>query len=428
MTDHLFCSGSIEGVSGQRIGPCRAADTVGVVVPTPNTRNDPKLRQRLDRISAQRLRAIGSVKWSSGPDTIGAFIAEMDFGATPQITAALHDLVDDGLFGYLPDELSDRLAVACADWQQASYGWRIDPARVQLIPDVLKGLELTIQHFSRPGSPVIMPVPAYMPFLLLPELLGREVIRVPLVQDEGRYRLDPDALAAAYAAGGDLLVLCNPYNPVGRVLDHDELTAISAVVDAHGGRVFADEIHGPLVYPGRSHIPYASISESAAGHTVMATSASKAWNLPGLKCAQLIISNDADQQTWNDLGPFVSHGVSNPGVVANTVAYTTGRPWLDEVIDYLDGNRRLLAELLAEELPMIKYVPPEGTYIGWLDCRELDLGDRSAADFFTERAGVALTDGAACGAPGFARIVFATPRPILTDAVRRMGRAVRQGS
>ncbi|SDS85930.1 MalY/PatB family protein [Microlunatus soli] len=389
------------------------------------------LRQQLDGITAEQLRALGSVKWSTGAqpdgtDTIGAFIAEMDFGAAPEITQALHRSVDDALFGYLPQRLSDQLAQACADWQRESYGWRPQPDRVKLIPDVLKGLELAILHYSRPGSPVIMPVPAYMPFLILPELLGREIIRVPLINDEDGYRLDPDGLAAAYAAGGDLLVLCNPYNPVGRVFDRDELTAISAVVDANGGRVFADEIHAPLVYRGRSHLPYASISEVTAGHTITATSASKAWNLPGLKCAQLIISNDADRQTWDSLGPFVSHGVSNPGVIANTVAYTEGRPWLDGVIDYLDGNRRLLSELLDQELPMIGYTPPEGTYIGWLDCRELDLGGRSAAAFFAEHAGVALTDGADCGTPGFARMVFATPRPILTDAVRRMGRAVRQ--
>lgn len=396
--------------------------------PDPGLGPDPNPGQPFDAISAEELRSIGSVKWSAGGDTIGAFIAEMDFGVTPEISSALHGLIDDGLFGYLPQRLSDGLAEACAEWQRESYGWRVEPARVQLIPDVLKGLELAILHYSRPGSPVIMPVPAYMPFLMLPGLLGREIIRVPLTNEDGRYRLDPDALAAAYLAGGDLLVLCNPYNPVGRVFDHAELTAIAAVVDANGGRVFADEIHAPLVYPGRSHLPYASISEVTAGHTITATSASKAWNLPGLKCAQLIISNAADQQTWDGLGPFVSHGVSNPGVVANTVAYTSGRPWLGSVIDYLDGNRQRLAELLAEELPMIGFPPPEGTYIGWLDCRELDLGGRSPADFFAEHAGVSLTDGDACGAPGFVRMIFATPRPILTDAVRRMGRAVRHVS
>lgn len=378
----------------------------------------------LDRITPEDLRALGSMKWTAFPDAIGAFVAEMDFGAAPAITAALHGMVDDNLFGYLPQRLSDELATATAEWESKAYGWRVDPSRVHPIPDVIKGLEVAIEHYSRPDSPVIVPVPAYMPFLLVPRTLGRKIIQVPLAEDNGRYSFDLDVLGRAFDEGGHLLVLCNPYNPVGRVFSTDELAAVSAVVDAHGGRVFSDEIHAPLVYPGGTHVPYASISETAANHTITAISASKAWNLPGLKCAQLIISNDADALAWEQFGFFASHGTANSGVVANIAAYTSGRPWLEDVLGYLDRNRQLLGELLAAELPMINYVPPEGTYIGWLDCRELDLG-MPAADFFREHAGVALTDGAACGTPGFVRMIFATPAPILTTAVRQMGAAVR---
>ncbi len=381
--------------------------------------------ERFDRISQPDLRRINGLKWSASEDAIGAFIAEMDFGAAPQITAALHAMVDDALFGYLPPRLARTMARACADWHRDRYGWTVDPARIHAVPDLIRGLELVIEHFSRPGSPVIVPVPAYMPFLTVPAALGREVIRVPLAEHDGRYGFDTEALVRAFEAGGEVLVLCNPYNPVGRVFDRDELTTVCEVVDAHGGRVFSDEIHAPLVYPGRRHLPYASISPTAAGHTLTATSASKAWNLPGLKCAQLITSNDADEQAWQQLGPFVGHGTANPGVVAATAAYTQGRPWLEEVLGYLDGNRAALAEALAEELPLVGYTPPEGTYIGWLDCRRLGLGDKPAA-FFAEHAGVLLTEGEACGAPGFVRFIFATPRPILREAVQRMGRAVRE--
>ncbi|HEY9292499.1 MAG TPA: aminotransferase class I/II-fold pyridoxal phosphate-dependent enzyme [Microlunatus sp.] len=377
-----------------------------------------------DSISIEHLRRIGSVKWSAYPGRLGAFIAEMDLGAAPEITAALHRMVDDNLFGYLPDALAGSMSQACAQWQAERYGWQVDPGRIHPLPDVLKGLEIAIQHYSRPGSPVIMPVPAYMPFLMLPEALGREIIRVPLLEEDGRYSFDLEALGRAFERGGDLVVLCNPYNPVGRVFSAEELTAFSEVVGSYGGRVFADEIHGPLIYPGARHIPYASTSELAAGHTLTATAASKAWNLPGLKCAQLIINNDADAEAWSGLSPFVTHGASNAGAVATIAAYTEGKPWLDSVVDYLDGNRRTLAELIADELPMIKYTPPEGTYIGWLDCRDLGL-ESSPAEFFGEHAGVALTDGTACGAPGFVRMIFATPRPILTEMVQRMGHAVR---
>jgi cystathionine beta-lyase len=189
--------------------------------------------------------------------------------------------------------------------------------------------------------------------------------------------------------------------------------------------VFADEIHAPLVFPGHRHIPYASISPVTAGHTITATSASKAWNLPGLKCAQLILSNEADRRKWSAVGMWAEHGTANLGVVANTAAFTEGGPWLDKVLTYLDGNRTLLADLLAAHLPQVRYTPPEGTYLAWLDCRELGLGDHPAR-FFLEHADVAMTDGPLCGeaGKGFVRFNFATPRPILEQAVRQMAQAL----
>ena len=293
---------------------------------------------------------------------------------------------------------------------------------------MIKGLEAAITVFSRPGSPVILPTPAYMPFLTVPPRLGRQIIQVPMAADSGRFVLDLDGIGAAFRQGGHLLILCNPCNPVGRVYSRDELAAVAEVVDANGGRVFADEIHGPLVYPGLRHVPYAATSDTAAAHALTATSASKAWNLPGLKCAQLILSNDADAAVWAEEGFMFEHGASTPGVRATTAAYREGGGWLADVVGYLDGSRRLLAEQLARQLPAIRCQAPEGTYLAWLDCRGLGpgLGD-SAADFFTAKARVLLTDGAACGEAGrgHVRLNFATPRPILAEIVSRMAEAVR---
>jgi cysteine-S-conjugate beta-lyase len=381
---------------------------------------------RFDDIPIETLRELGAVKWTQFPGKVGAFIAEMDFGIAPPITRALHAAVDQGSFGYLPQALVERLAEAYADWSRTRYGWDIPPANVRPLADVIAGLIAAIEHFSRPGSPVIVPTPAYMPFLVVPRTLGREVIEVPLVSGrDGRLSYDLDGLDAAFRAGGHLLIVCNPHNPVGRVLTRAEMTGIAEVVERHGGRVFADEIHAPLVFPGHRHVPYASISPVAAGHALTATSASKAWNLPGLKCAQLILSNDADLQAWSTVGFMAEHGASNLGVVANIAAFSAGGPWLDEVIAYLDGSRALLGELLAEHLPGVGYAPPEGTYLAWLDCRELDLGDQPC-QYFLDRAGVALTDGRLCGAvgTGFARYNFATPRPIMRESVERMARAL----
>lgn len=379
-----------------------------------------------DSVTVADLRARGSLKWTLHEDTLAAWVAEADFGTAPPILEALHEGVDSLNFGYLPPRLADDMAKACSEFQSREHGWQVPPERIRPMADVLEICKLAIEHFSAPGSKIILPTPAYMPFLGVPAGMGREMITVPMVREQGRFTFDLDALDAAFRAGGNLLILCNPYNPLGRVFTPDELRAISEVVDRHGGRVFSDEIHAPLIYPGHRHVPYASLSETAAGHAITATSASKAWNLPGLKCAQLIASNEADAAKIDELGHHVSHGAANLGVLANTVAYRRGGPWLADVLAYLDGNRHALADLLAEHLPGVDYTPPEGTYLAWLDFRELGLGDHPG-EFFHEQAGIVLVDGPACGAEGagHARLNFATPRPVLEQVVLGMAEAVK---
>jgi cysteine-S-conjugate beta-lyase len=388
------------------------------------------LRQAIDTTTAAMLRARGSVKWTApGPGGFGAAVAEMDFGAAPPILDALARLSADANFGYLPPQLAAELATACAEFQERHYGWAVDPALIHPVPDVIKALEIAISRYSRPGSPVILPTPAYMPFLSVPGSLGREIIQVPMRDDAGFFTLDLDAISGAFRAGGHLLIFCNPYNPLGRVFSREEILQVTGVVERHGGRVFADEIHAPLVYPGLRHIPYASTSEAAASHTLTATSASKAWNLPGLKCAQVILGNEPDQQRWEEMGFFASRGASNPGVVANIAAYRHGQPWLDEVVAYLDDSRRLLADLLARHLPQVRYRPPDGTYLAWLDCAGLDLPGSPGA-LVTERAHVTVVDGPAfgLGGPGSFRLNFATPQPILTEMVEHLAAALDRAS
>ncbi|HTA06989.1 MAG TPA: aminotransferase class I/II-fold pyridoxal phosphate-dependent enzyme [Streptosporangiaceae bacterium] len=380
------------------------------------------LRQVIDSTTVEMLRARGSFKWTApGPDGFGAAVAEMDFGAAPAILDALAGLSADGNFGYLPPPLEAELGVACADFAKRRYGWDLDPALIHSVPDVVRGLELAITDFSRPGSPVILPTPAYMPFLTVPRFLGRDIIQVQMHADAGFFTLDFDAIDDAFRAGGHLLIFCNPHNPLGRVASLAEMTQLAGVVERHGGRVFADEIHAPLVYPGTRHIPYAATSEAAASHTLTATSAAKAWNLPGLKCAQVILTNEPDRQRWADLGTFAVRGASNPGVVANIAAYRHGGAWLDDVVAYLDDSRRLLAELVSRHLPQVRYRPPDGTYLAWLDCSGMDLTD-SPGELVTDRAHVTVVDGPDFGEGGAGsfRLNFATPQPILTMIVERI--------
>jgi cysteine-S-conjugate beta-lyase len=372
------------------------------------------------------LRARGSFKWTApGPDGFGAAVAEMDFGAAPAILDALAGLSADANFGYLPPFLADELAGACAEFTKRRYGWDVDPAHIHHVPDVLKALEIAITQFSRPGSPVILPTPAYMPFLTVPGFLGREIIQVRMRGDAGFFTFDLEAIEDAFRAGGNLLIFCNPYNPLGRVFTPAEMTQLTDVVDRHHGRVFADEIHGPLVYPGMRHVPYASTSDAAAAHALTATSASKAWNLPGLKCAQVILTNAPDRQRWEEMGFFASHGASNPGVVANIAAFRHGEAWLDDILGYLDEGRHLLADLLRRRLPQVRYRPPDGTYLAWLDCTAMDLPG-SPGTLITDRARITVVDGPAFGAGGAGsfRFNFATPHPILADLVERIAAAL----
>ena len=382
--------------------------------------------QEWDAIGIDRLREIGSLKWSVFPEAIGAFVAEMDFPPAPAIAAAMKDAIDDGLTGYLPAAVRTRMTEATARWQKERYGWDVPADRIRAVPDVLTALRATIDFFTEPGSKIVLPTPAYMPFLTIPAMHDREIIEVPMLVDSGRHVYDLDGIDRAFADGGGLLILCNPYNPLGRVFEWAELEAVAEVVARHGARVFSDEIHAPLVFAPHRHVPYASISAVTAGHTITAASASKAFNLPGLKAAQVILTNDADAETWaRPEVAWAEHGTANLGVIATTAAFDDSRDWLDDTLDYLDGNRRLLGELLAEHIPGMGYRAPEGTYIAWLDARALGI-EGSPAAFFREHAGVAMTDGIACGAAGegYLRFILATPRPVIEQAVRQMAAAL----
>ena len=377
----------------------------------------------LDAITLDQLRAVPSEKWSLYPDAIGAFVAEMDFGTAPAVTRALHDAADTGQLGYLPGPSVARMQQAYAEFAERRFGWRVDPERVRPVPDVLSAFEAVVRHLTPDGSPVILPTPAYMPFAPLLEHLGRKVLAVPMSREGGRYVHDLYAIGAAFEAGGRLLVLVNPHNPTGRVFERSELEALAAVVARHGGRVFADEIHAPLVLAGR-HVPYASVSATTAAHAVTATSASKAWNVPGLKAAQVVLTDDVAADVWARTGEWTEHLTSTVGVLAHTAAYDDGEPWLADILDYVDGNGRLLADHLAEHLPTVVHTPPEGTYLAWLDVSAYGL-DRPGA-WLREHAGVALTDGRLCGAAGegHVRLTLATPRPILREILTRVTEAL----
>lgn len=378
--------------------------------------------------SLEQLISEGSHKWTAFPGTIGMFVAEMDFGISDELRDYLIAEANRGSLGYLPPAESRRVLEVTSQWF-GRFNWTPNPDRMLLLPEVLAGLRIQIQHFSSPGSAVVVPTPAYMPFLTIPTEFDREIIEVPSSRDEdGYWRLDLDGIDAALAGGAETVILCNPWNPTGRCLSFDELSALEKVVTARGGRVFEDAIHAPLILDG-NYIPYASVSENAASHTITAVAASKGWNIPGLKCAQLIFNNDED---WNAFQPF-AHAASEPtstvGARATGVSFTESQEWNDEVREYLRSNRDLLAERVAG-WEGVSLSPIEGTYIGLLDFTEVAqrgvFGSDSPATFLRENAKVSLTEGRACGAnyANFARMIFATPQPVLIEALDRIEKAL----
>lgn len=382
----------------------------------------------LDAITEESLVAKGGRKWSSYPGSLGAFIAEMDFGVAPVIRDALAEIDERDLYGYAPAQMVADLRVATAEFCAARYGWRFPAAHVEPASDVLAAFLGVLEFLTEPDTPIVLPTPAYMPFFDVARVTGRQLIEVPMLRTETEWTLDLEAIDDAQSPGATL-VLCNPHNPIGKVYDSAELLALAEVVEANGARVFSDEIHAPLVYDPARHVPYASLSDLTAGHTATATAASKAFNIPGLKCAQLILSNPEDRAEWKRRGHFVSGAASNPGILATTAAYTRGGEWLTEITAYLRGNRDLLTEVLSTELPNVPFIPPEGTYLAWLDLRGYGFGT-GLTEHFADTAKVALTEGRLCGevGAGHVRLNFALPRPLLRQALERLVPAVTAGT
>lgn len=381
-----------------------------------------------DDVDISALRRRRTVKWRAVEgDVLAAWVAEMDFAVAEPVREAVLDAVGREDFGYPDDDANTGLPEAFAAYATRTWDWQVDPSRVGLLPDVVRGVELALEAFSPEGSGVVVPVPSYPPFFDVVARSGRPLVPVPLTTTEvpgDRPILDIDAIARALADGARTVLLCNPYNPVGRVFTRPELLELAGVVDFYGGRVIADEIHAPLVMPGEVHVPYASIHPSAAAHSVTVTSASKAWNLAGLKCAQIVLGDARTAAAWWALPGIARNGATTLGIAAQIAAYDDGGAWLADTVAYLDGNRRAFADAVAARMPLLTHRMPEGTYLAWVDCRALGLTDPAA--FFLEKGRVALYDGRRFGeiGEGFVRVNLATSRTILDEITARMTTAL----
>lgn len=362
-----------------------------------------------------------------GPRLLPLWVADMDFRCPQPVIDALTARAQHGIYGYTwPD---DAYRQAVVDWLARRQGWTIERDWILTTPGVVPALNLLVQTFVQPGRRVIVQPPVYYPFYTAISNNGGEIVYNPLVYQDGRYRMDLDGLAGLVRDPATvMLVLCSPHNPVGRVWQPDELRSLGELCRAHDVLVVADEIHGDLIYPGYTFTPYATLGDDLAQRAVICTAPSKTFNLAGLATSNIIIPNaelrGRFQRTLTNIG---LHGSNIFGISALTAAYTEGEPWLDALMAYIADNYRFLRAYLAEQLPQIKVIEPEGTYLVWLDCRGLGLDKAALEHLMLDEARVFLDEGYIFGeeGAGFERINIACPRSILAEALARISAAVR---
>ncbi|MFF7133582.1 MULTISPECIES: MalY/PatB family protein [unclassified Streptomyces] len=386
-------------------------------IPAPTTVNP--LRQ----LSLEQLRRRTSMKWRTYPeDVLPLWVAEMDVPLAEPVARAIRDAVALGDTGY---PAGTAYAEAWAGFASERWDWDgIAVERTAVVPDVMLGIVEMLKLVSGPGDPVVVNSPVYPPFHQFVRNMDRQVVEAPLGADG---RIDFGVLEAAFgrvgrSAGRAAYLLCSPHNPTGTVHTAEELAEVATLARRYGVRVVADEIHAPLVAEGAGFVPYLSVPGGENGLSLL--SASKAWNLAGIKAAVAVAGPDAADDLAR-LPEEVGHSPSHVGVIAHTAALRDGGPWLDALLGGLDDNRRLLAGLLGESLPAVRYEPARATFLAWLDCRALDLGDDPAA-VFLERGRVALNSGIpfGTGGAGFVRLNLATSPELITEAVRRMAAAL----
>jgi len=392
--------------------------------------------EEMDTQPLDQLRNRTSIKWRAYPDDVlPLFIAELDFPLAEPVARALHDAVQRSDTGYA--FASEHLGEAFAAFASARWGWRVDPGQVASTTDVSVAIAESLRQVIAPGDGVVINPPIYPPFFDLVPEGGGVVVEVPLTHttdaaaasetgpagQPGGWSIDLPALEAAFAGGARAYLLCNPHNPLGHPHSYDDLAAVAELAARYDVTVISDEVHAPLTHSDGTFTPYLSVP-GAAEHGICVTSASKGWNLAGLKCALMVTASARMRERITAMPEEVGLRTSQFGLIANITAYEQGVPWLDEVVAAVQENRTVLARLLDENLPDVGYIPPHASYLAWLDLRALGWGDDPSL-VAAEKAKVALSPGPAFGSVGrgFARLNFGCSPEVLTEAVARLAAA-----
>ncbi len=382
-------------------------------------------------ISLDALRRRTGVKWTDYPeDVIPAWIADLDFPVAEPIKQAIKDVMAREDFGYIARDAQQKLAEAYSERMQTRCGWAPDPQLTQSFGDLIQALRAAVETFSTPGDGVVIQTPIYHPFLDIVSELDRVLVDNPLQVGEQGFAVDIDGLERAVTSDTRMLLLCNPHNPTGRVLTRRELEQIASIAITNNLVVVSDEVHSDLVFPGHEHIPIASLNPEIARRTITLSSASKAFNIAGLKCALMHFGHaDLMNRHLERFHPRLLGPPNVFGIEATLAAWRSGDDWLAALMEQLDHNRSRIREVLDERAPEIRYFPPEASFLAWLDCTALGL-EGAPHDFFLEEARVALSDGREFSSytDNFVRLNFATPPPVLDEMLDRMMTAVAKSS
>lgn len=382
----------------------------------------------IDRSGSDSLKHDGRQSVFGRADVIPLWVADMDFAAPPAVTSALAARAAHPIYGYT--QYPDSLYQALMDWLKQRHGWQVEREWIVFCPGVVPSLHAAVIAFTQPGAPargtsVIVQPPVYFPFFSCVGNTGRHVLQNPLRVEHGRYVIDFTQLRHC-AANASLLLLCSPHNPVGRVWQTQELQEILRIAEEFDLTVLSDEIHADLVYAGAQHRTLATLTQDPA-RIVTAVAPSKTFNIPGLGLSALIVPDPARRQAIHRAFDSLHVNAANPfSIVAFEAAYRDGAPWLDELLAYLRDTRDFVADYLRTQLPQIRMIAPEGTYLLWLDCRALGMNDAQLRHFMVQEAGVGMSPGTLFGAggEGYMRMNIGAPRHVIADALVQLRQAL----
>lgn len=352
-------------------------------------------------------------------DILPLWVADMDFRSPDSVVEALKKAVDHGIFGYSRADESYFDAVAA--WYQKRHHLTLQPEWMTCTPGIVFALSIAVRAFTQEGDAVLIQPPVYHPFSRAILRNKRTLVENPLVLKDGHYEMELEELEQKVLDEHvKLMILCNPHNPVGRVWTREELTALADICLRHHVYVISDEIHGDFVWQGHEQTPYASISEEACLHSMMCTAPSKTFNLAGMATSNLFIPDPEMRRKFrSELLDVGQENMNRLGLFACRAAYEGGGEWLDQLIGYLAGNLALVRDFCKNRVPQIQLVEPEGTYLAWLDCRELGMTDDELMAFFSNEAKVWLDPGTHSGeqGSGFMRFNLGSSRSVIAQAL-----------